>query len=192
MPVKWKMSFQSEKSWCHFSLQTERFGFPKLLALERTNSFGSLDSSHKHAIFLFQICKKPCPRNAFLANLMFKRRKKRPKILCCVFCWLCFLLTPPSPCSLSTLHSPPICTLWMSSLWDGAGYVSPEHSCHSEGIPTTNAPAENCSTPWYRHTALWVIRLRPSSGEEKFVPWYVETVGMNYRATKLCPFTQMT
>lgn len=108
LTVKWKMSFQSEKSWCHFSLQTKRFGFPKLIALEdyQDKLLPQFTIFPWACYFLFQICKRPCPRSAFLANSLFKRRKKRQQIQGCVCCWLslwplCHLAAFP-PC---TVHS---------------------------------------------------------------------------------------
>lgn len=138
------MSFQSEKSRCHFSIQTERFGFPKLIALEDYQDkllqrFKIFPEAH---YFFFQICKKPCPRNAFFSQFIVQKKKDKTKTRA-----LCLLLTitlaPLPPYYLSTQHRPPIYILWFTSLWGCAGYVSPEHSQHSVGIPTTNTRAEN-------------------------------------------------
>lgn len=103
--MKWKTSFQSEKSWCHFSLQTEKFGFPNILLYKtiRANSFKNLKSSHKHIFF---------PRNAFFnPNYSSEEEKTKNRGLCLL---PSITLTPLPPCCLSTLHHPPIASL---GLW---------------------------------------------------------------------------
>lgn len=144
------------KSQCHFSLQTEKFGFPNLLLYKtiRANSFKNLKSPHKHIIFF-------PPETHFLTQSIVQKKKEKTKNRA-LGLLPSTTLTPLPPRCLSTLHHAPICILWCC-----AGYVSPEHTHRSMGIPTTSSWADYCVSTGYWHTAPRVKRLHPRSGEEK-------------------------